>query len=264
MQGTDPRATVETFIRDHVKGMSTATWNELKPAAVADYVRNGCGTGLQSRVVVELGVTWDPQVFTMMDWTYEKSNGGVAGITPERGVLSVLLRHRATGKLHWRVAAHTPHHIEVAGRARVVGAITGQNARGKRHIALIASSAAAHARGGKVADLKPGPSGKRVTTLRTIHAAPVHGSGDLNVAWDAEKALPPSKRTAWFPLTVFTAAGLRIVMPRSRSNPKAYAGTHGSRAIDWGWTLGDLTVTDCWADPHGSSDHNPVEYDMRQ
>ena len=230
VQQTDPLASASKHIRSVSVYGDVIGWNELGTAALQDVVRtlpgfmSAFGPGLASGAVA---ISWRPDVFTLEASGYIKVNSGVAGITPSRYILWVRLRHITSGVVFTRVNTHVVHHIEVAGLPRVVGALTGQNARAKKHFALL---------------------GGAIATALTY--GPVVTGGDFNVDYLAEKALPPSQRCPWFPYTLLSV----VAIPAMPDH-----GTHGGRAIDWTLVSGAVTTSSVRVLSHGSSDHNPVQ-----
>lgn len=243
VQGTDPDHDVAALIRTLWVGCHVLVLNELH----TDAQRAAVAALPGSSVIIhgQLAMAWRRDVFHRTGSSWEEANGGISHVTPVRGNLGVLLIHVDESELHWDMVDHVVQHIESGGKARVTGQITGQNTRGKRHIALIAASTVSHVRRGRLAPEKLTGTdrvlGVRPSRLHaggrlidSEHQAPAQGSGDLNVDYKAEKHLAPSRRTAWFPLTVFTKAGLTIVVPIKDGQVQ---GTHGGRCIDWGWLL---------------------------
>ena len=232
-------------MQEVIVGVDVVTWNELSNFRLQEYARTGL-EGFETYLYVseptayhdtgQIAISWRTDVFEAMASGYALNNKGVAHITPSRGVAWVMLRHRGTGRFHYRQVTHVPHHIEVGGKARVVGALSGQNARAEKLFGLIAGMTVRMA----------------VEGMTGLPPAPVFGSGDLNVDYLAEKALPPEQRTAWFPYTTLGAVA-DLVVPAT--------GTHGARLIDWGWAAGGASGT-ARTLPRGSSDHNPVLFDI--
>lgn len=246
VQGTDPAHSVQAHMQEVIVGVDEVGWNELSHFGLQEYARTQL-EGFETYSYVEeptayhdtgqIAISWRTSVFEAVAHGYTLNNKGVAHITPRRGVAWVLLRHRASGKLHYRQVTHAPHHIEVAGKPRVTGALAGQNARAEKLFGLVAGMLLRMVAQGMTGEGQP---------------APVFGTGDLNVNWRAEKALPPEERTPWFPYTVLGLVA-DIVVPSS--------GTHGDRIIDWGWAAGCAAAT-AQTLPRGSSDHNPVLFDV--
>jgi hypothetical protein len=236
VQGTDPIAQIKSQVSRVADRADVVTWNELSTPDAQAAVR--ALPGMECIIIGQLAVSWRSDVFTAGVHTFEKTNGGVKGVTPSRGVLSVELTHAATGLTHWQQVTHVVHHIEVGGLPRVHDRIDGQNERAFHHFEVLAASVTRH-------------SG----------TAPVHGAGDLNVDYLAEARLG-SRRDPRFPYTTLGAVAT-LALPSTSTG--VHTGTHGGRLIDWGWTCGPaLTVASCTALPAGSSDHNPVEYTVTQ
>ena len=236
VQQTDPYVEASAHVRWVLGQGVVVGWNELGTPQLQALIDNSPGWAHYSGPTKDsaaVTISWRDDIFELVESGYERENRGWAHITPARYILWVLLRHRATGKLYWRINTHVVHHIEVSGLPRIIGAITGQNARAKHHFARL---------------------GYRTQILAAQH--PVLGGGDLNVDYLAEKALPPSKRCTWFPYTVLSAVATVL-------NPNH--GTHGGRCIDWTWIAGTgITLAgEPYVLPHQSSDHNPVRRSVR-
>lgn len=236
MQQTDPASEAEAHVVAVAARADVIGWNELGTLALQQAVRNLPGFTSympgpdpdKAYSANSVAISWRTDVFDFVDGDSIRVHGGVATVSPSRYINWVLLRHKASGKLVYRINTHVVHRWEVAGRPRnVVGKFLGQTGRAKKHIALLAETTA---------------------RLGVLH--PVIGGGDLNCDYLAEKRLAPSQRTVWFPYTVLGAVA-DLVEPDH--------GTHGARLIDWTWVVGPgLVVTSQTVLPHGSSDHNPV------
>jgi hypothetical protein len=233
-------------MQEVIVGADEVAWNELSSFELQEYARTQL-EGFETFMFAgtdkyhdtgQIALSWRSSVFAPVASGYTLNNKGAAHITPSRGVLWVLLRHLESGKLHYRQVTHAPHHIEVGGQPRVAGALLGQNDRAKSLFLLLAGMLVHMVAQGLV-----NGSGQ---------PAPVFGSGDLNVNYLAEKALPPEKRASWFPYTVLGAVADIVVPP---------TGTHGARIIDWGWAAGGASAT-AQTLPRGTSDHNPVLFEV--
>lgn len=232
VQGTDPTVQTTKLIRGALPKAGIWVFNECETLAVQNFVHrlDGYGSYLpgvelsdDGRSVVKASakswnaIVWDLAVWEQLDDVHlhcQHVNGGVLHITPERVVNRIALRNKLSGEILWRQAAHAVHHIEVAGRARIKGAITGQNHRAKVYFAKLAHDAV------YATSVPVGPDNE---------TAPLFGSGDLNVDFDADRReVLQDGGTSWFPYR--TLGPVADIL-----GPNEHAGTHGARLIDWGW-----------------------------
>lgn len=222
-------------VREVVKSCDVVGWNELGTVTLqrtvaalegwTSYMPGFAPGNKKASAAAAVSISWRTDMFDLLDSGSIVVTTGVAHITPTRVINYVLLRHKATGWVFYRINTHVVHHIEVGGRMRLRDRLPGQNARAKVHFLRLAAV---------------------TRSLGLRH--PTIGGGDLNVDYLAEKALPPSERTPWFPYTLLGAVA---------KLPEPNHGTHGGRLIDWLWTV-NVTVQSQTVLPHGSSDHNPV------
>lgn len=239
VQGTDSTDQVQQRIRSVLPGATIVTWNELHRPALRGFVLSL--PGWDSVVRGQLGISWRLDVWERAGvGTWEKSHGGVARVTPVRGVLSVPLQYRRGPRLvHWHQVTHGVHRIDWGGRPRRA-TFPGQLARARTHFATMQASIVAHHQGGLVG-------------TRLVQDAPVLGAGDVNVDYQSDRAAGVD----WFPYSMLSQVS-RIIVPQEGK------ATHKGRTIDWGWATDPIRPLACTVLPRGTSDHHPVEFRVRQ
>lgn len=229
LQGTDSDIQVKALIRTALTQAGLLVLNECESTGVQNYIHQleGWGSFLPDVKLSEDGLTvtegsshaWNAIVWNLDVWEevahhVEIVHGGVLHITPTRVISRVWLRNKATGEIVCRQATHVVHHIDVDGKARVLGAITGQNARARKHFAMIRSDLLLASR------VRVNPEGL---------SAPVIGSGDLNVDFIRDRYHTlKGDGTAWFPYSVLGPVADIL-------RPNDHDPTHTDRLIDWGW-----------------------------
>lgn len=236
VQQTDPVAAVIARVRalalpaDPTLAPDVIVWNELGEGAKGVAIKAAVTAlpGFESAFASNVGISWRTARFTKIAVKTTKVNPGVLHITPARDILSVDLEDTTTGKRYRQKGGQSVHHVDVGGKARVKGAITGQNARARKYFATLAAE-----------------------LLADKAVLPVMFCGDLNVDYLSEHRLPAASRTKWFPLTALGTPPVARVFTNGEA-------THGARLIDWVLLAGHMRGIDQVVLPHGTSDHNPV------
>lgn len=218
VQGTDSAVASNSYLDSLLAHADLWVWNEITTAEQQKHVLSlpGWSTYMANPArVIGSGekddmnavcISFRDAVWEFVQGKAVRLHGGASGITPERVDVLAQVRLKATLELLWRQGTQTVHHVDVGGKARTSDTLAGQNDRAKASFPILMRDA-----------------------YDAAKSAPVIGSGDLNVDFDADRDhFIKGDATSWFPYTVFRE---HVEVYR----PNVGAPTHGSRKIDWFW-----------------------------